>query len=81
MVKIDCKSDNNHESKSGSGKDNITKFERQLRSCIGFTAIDEDQQHRYPHLHLKGNAVNFSEQLTQAVRKDLDKAPDALRNR
>ena len=44
-------------------------------------AIDEDQQHRYLHLHLKGNALVFYDQLTEAIRKDLDQALDALRNR
>ena len=66
---------------SGSEKDNFTQFERQLRSCIGLAAIDEDQQHRYLHLHLKGIALVFCDQLTEAIREDLDQALDALRNR
>ena len=33
---------------SGSQKDNFTQFERQLRSCIGLAAIDEDTHPRTP---------------------------------
>ena len=56
-------------------------FERQLRSCIGLAKIDAANQHLYLHLHLKGNALTFYDQLAQATREDLDLALAALRER
>ena len=66
---------------SGAETENIDQFERQLRSCIGLAQIDAANQHLYLHLHLKGNALTFYDQLAQATREDLDLALTALRER
>ena len=64
----------------GSEKDNFSQFERQFQSCNGLAATGENQQHRYLHLHLKGYAIVFYNQLTEAIREEWDQTFNALRN-
>ena len=61
--------------------DNFNQFENQLRSCIGLAGVHEANRHLYLHLHLKGTALSFFDQLPEATRQNFDEALTSLRNR
>ena len=59
----------------------INEFLRQLASCIQIAGIANNDRHQYLHLHLKGGAITFFDQLPQTTREDYDLAVAALRER
>ena len=65
----------------GTEKENLNEFIRQLESCIQIAGINNDDRHQYLHLHLKGGALTFFDQLAQATRENYDLAVTALRER
>ena len=65
----------------GTEKENLNEFIRQLESCIAIAGIADADRHRYLHLHLKGGALTFFDQLAAAVRNDYDAGVTALRER
>ena len=65
----------------GTEKENLNEFIRQLESCIQIAGINNDDRHQYLHLHLKGGALTFCDQLAQATRENYDLAVTALRER
>ena len=65
----------------GTEKENLQEFLRQLESCIQVADIDDENQHRYLHLHLKGGALAYFDQLPAATRNDYDAAVAALQAR
>ena len=65
----------------GTEKENLQEFLRQLESCIQIADIEDDHRHRYLHLHLKGGALAFFDQLPAATRNDYDAAVAALQAR
>ena len=62
-------------------KKNINEFLRQLASCIQIAGIANNDRHQYLHLHLKGGALTFFDQLPEATRVFYDLAVAALRER
>ena len=66
---------------SGLESDNFNQFENPLRSCIGLAGVEEANRHLYLHLHLKGTALSFFDQLPEATRQNFDEALTSLRNR
>ena len=65
----------------GTEKENLNEFIRQLESCIAIAGIADADRHRYLHLHLKGGALTFFDQLDAAVRNAYDDGVAALRER
>ena len=65
----------------GTEKENLIEFIRQLESCIQIAGINNVDRHQYLHLHLKGGALTFVDQLEQATRENYDLAVTALRER
>ena len=65
----------------GTDKENLNEFLRQLTSCIHIAGINDADRHQYLHLHLKGGALSFFDQLPEATRNDYDLALAALRER
>ena len=58
----------------GTEKENLNEFIRQLESCIQIAGIANNDRHQYLHLHLKGGALTYFDQLPDAVRQDYDQA-------
>ena len=65
----------------GTEKENLNELPKQLASCIQIAGIANNDRHQYLHLHLKGGALTFFDQLPQATREDYDLAVAALRER
>ena len=65
----------------GTEKENLQEFRRQLESCMTVAGIADAQRHRYLHLHLKGGALSYFDQLPAATRADYDLAIAALTER
>ncbi|MEL7079647.1 MAG: DUF1759 domain-containing protein [Cyanobacteria bacterium J06582_2] len=65
----------------GTETENLNEFLRQLESCTNIAGINDADRHRYLHLHLKGGALTYFDQLPQATRDDYDLAIAALRER
>ena len=65
----------------GTEAENIEEFFRQLTSCMTVAGIPDANWHTYLHLHLKGGALAFFDQLPQATRDVYDDAVTALRER
>ena len=55
----------------GTETENLNEFLRQLESCTNIAGINNADRHRYLHLHLKGGALTYFDQLPQATRDDL----------
>ena len=68
---------------AGLPNENWDQFEGLLRASIAVARIpaDHNQQARYLHLHLDGNALNYYLRLPENTRNDLDDALEQLRNR
>lgn len=65
----------------GTDKENFPQFENQLRSCLGVANVPDAQKVLYLHLHLRGGALSYFDQLPEATRGNFDLAITALRNR
>ena len=65
----------------GLETENFDEFERQLTSSIGVAGIADADRHLYLHLHLKGGALAYFDQMPAATRQDYDLAIAALRQR
>ena len=65
----------------GTEKENLNEFIRQLESCIEIAGVDAAARHQYLHLHLKGGALQYFDQLPDATRADYDLSIAALRER
>ena len=65
----------------GTEKENLNEFIRQLESCIRIAGIADADRPQYLHLHLKGGALTYFDQLPDATRQDYDLAIAALRER
>ena len=68
---------------AGLPNKNWDQFEDLLRASIAVARIpaDHNQQARYLHLHLDGNALNYYLRLPENTRNALDDALEQLRNR
>ena len=68
---------------AGLPNDNWDQFEGLLRASIAVARIpaDHNQQARYLHLHLDGNALNYYLRSPENTRNALDDALEQLRNR
>ena len=62
----------------GTDSDNFEEYERQLASSIGVAGIPENDRHLYLHLHLKGGALAYYDQLPEATRLNFDQAVASL---
>ena len=65
----------------GTEKENFEEVIRQLNSCIDVAGIADADRHTYLHLHLKGGAVTYLDQLPETTRTDYANAITALRER
>ena len=65
----------------GTEKENLEEFLRQLASCIQVAQVADADRHRYIHLHLKGGALSYFDQLPNVTREDYDLAIAALQAR
>ena len=65
----------------GTEAENIEEFFKLLTSCMRAERIPDANRHPYLHLHWKGGALAFFDQLPQATREDYDNAVAALRER
>ena len=65
----------------GTEKKYLNEFIRQLEGCIVFAGIADADRHSYLHLHLKGGALTFLDQLDAATRNAYDDGVAALRDR
>ena len=65
----------------GLETENFDEFERQLTSSIGIAGIADADRHLYLHLHLKGGALAYFDQMPAATRQEYDLAIAALRQR
>ena len=56
------------------------EFIRQLTSCIQIAGIADADRHTYLHLHHKGGALTYSDQLSEVTRTDYvnNSSPRAL---
>ena len=61
--------------------ENFDEIERQLTSSIGVAGIADGDRHLYLHLHLKGGALAYYDQLAVPTRGDSDQVIAALRQR
>ena len=68
---------------AGLPNENWDQFEGPLRASIAVARIpaDHNQQARYLHLHLDGNALNYYLRLPENTRNALNDALEQLRNR
>ena len=66
---------------TGLESDNFNQFEKQLHCCTGLAAVDEGNRHLYLHLQLKGTALSFFDQFSEATRQYSHEALTSLRNR
>ena len=65
----------------GTENENFEEFEGQLVSSIGVAGIQDADRHLYLHLHLKGGALAYYDQLPQNTRQNYDAAIASLRQR
>ena len=65
----------------GTENKNFEDFERQLVSSSGVAGIQDADRHLYLHLHFKGGALAFYDQLPQNTRQVYDAAIASLRQR
>ena len=63
----------------GTESENLNKILQHFKSCITIAGIADAERHRYFHLHLKGGALTFFDQQTDATRADYALAVAALR--
>ena len=50
---------------SGTEKESWDQFSKQLDSCIAYAKIQDGETKHFLHLHLKGGALSYFDQLDQ----------------
>ena len=66
---------------SGLPSEDFAVFERQIRSSIGLSAVPNGRRHHFLHLRLQEGALQFYEQLPNALRTDFEESLRQLRER